>query len=140
MAAMCPNCFKVYSDVWSVRSCNCKTKLIEVSTELVNAVKLLINLGFKVTRAYYETLDNNDDSKTTKIYIVFETLYPHSLFYQLPPEWEIGDYHRVIDDEVVGSPVSILTCNCVHLPGECDEESVEFDKKLTIANLETWLQ
>jgi len=111
MQALCPCCFKRYKDVWSNRSCNCTAKLIDVSAELVGVVKSLINLGFKVAGAYCDTLEDLDSGgKRTKIDIVFESLYPHTIFDDLPPDWELGDFNRVIDDEVVGEPFTILTC------------------------------
>lgn len=141
MMAMCPSCFELSSDILSKPCCTCAAKPIRVSVELVNIVKILINLGFKVAYANCETSEDSDSrGKVTQISIDFETLYPEEMFYELPPDWELTDSYPVLNNEVLGEPFSVLTCVCEHPPTECDQESIDFDKKVTITNLETWLE
>jgi len=141
MLAMCPGCFKLYSDNSSKPSCNCTDKAISVSIELVNVVKMLINRGFKVSYANCHTQEDQGGSgKITQIDIDFGVEYPESMFNELPPDWEITDSYPVLDNEILGEPFTVLTCVCEHPPSESDPESVDFAKKVTISNLETWLE
>ena len=141
MKAMCPSCFKLYSDIGSNPYCTCTAKTIAISEELVDIVKMLIERGFQITGAKCDTQYKRFESgKVTRIDIDFEAMYPSSLFAELPPNWELTDSYPIIDNQYLGEPFSVLACECEHPSNQCDPESIDLAKKATISNLESWLK
>lgn len=141
MMSMCPICFELYSDLWSKPCCNCESKTISLSVELIGVVQMFLNRGFIVVSASSMTHENQEGiGKNTHIRIDFETKYPDAIFYELPPGWIISEYHLVKSNQVLESELSMLGCVCRHPPSESDNLSIEFDKLLTISNLEVWLE
>lgn len=140
MAGLCPGCLRRYKYAWSKPRCDCGLRLLDVSDELVRAVKRLIKLGFEVYGAHHVTLENrHGNGKHTGIYIEFNSLYPDSIFYQLPPDWKLIAFRRELGDNKV-LEFSILTGKCEYPPNKCDDESIKLDMEATISNLETWLK
>ena len=141
MMSMCPICFELYSNLWSKPCCSCGHQTIILSVELIGAVKLLIDRGFIVSGATCTTHDDQvKKGKTTQIRIDFKATYPQALFEELPPDWLLSNYNLAKDGMVFEPDLSMLTCVCSHPPNESDSLSIEFDKILTIYNMETWLQ
>ena len=141
MMTMCPGCFELYSEIWIKPCCTCTDKTISVSVELIGVVKMLIGRGFKVAYANCHTYKDQEGSgKVTQICIEFGIEYPQSVFDELPPGWIVSDSYPVVDNKVLGTPFTILTCVCEHPPSECDQESIDFAKEVTISNLELWLE
>lgn len=141
MMTMCPSCFELYSEIWSKPCCGCGYKTVSVCIELIGVAKLLINRGFKVSYATCNTYKDQDGSgKVTQICIDFRDEYPKAIFEELPPDWVTTDSYPVIDGQILESPFTVLTCVCKHPPSECDQESIDFAKELTISNLELWLE
>jgi hypothetical protein len=141
MMTMCPSCFELYSEIWSKPCCDCDSKTISVSVELIRVVKLLINLGFKVSSASCNTHASQDGSgKITQVNIELGKSYPETFFQKLPPDWTIYEFNLVKDNQILQPKLTGLSCVCEHPPSECDAESVSFDKELTICNLEVWLE
>lgn len=142
MMTMCPSCYELYSDIWSKPCCKCDTKTISVSAELIRVTQLLLSRGFRVFSATCDTDKDSGGNYVTRIDIYFEELYPDSLFQELPPDWEICDYYHVADGgQALERPASILTCVCVH-PDDVtgSDESIAFDRLITISNFETWVE
>lgn len=141
MLTLCPSCFEIYSDNSSKTSCTCTDKAVNVSVDLLDVVNMLINRGFKVLNASCNTFKDKDGSgKVTQIDIPFKEKYPEYIFAELPPDWSIYEFNIVKDNQVLKTKYTGLSCVCEHPPNECDAESVAFDKKVTISNLEVWLE
>ena len=139
---MCPSCLGLYADIWSKPCCKCNTKTISVSVELIRVSQLLIDRGFRVYTATCDTDKDSCGNYVTRIDIYFDALYPDELFCELPPDWEICDYYHVVDGgQALERPASILTCVCVH-PDDVtgSDESIVFDRLITISNFETWVE
>jgi hypothetical protein len=139
---MCPSCLGLYTDIWSKPCCKCNTKTISVSVELIRVSQLLIDRGFRVYTATCDTDKDSCGNYVTRIDIYFDALYPDELFCELPPDWEICDYYHVVDGgQALERPASILTCVCVH-PDDVtgSDESIVFDRLITISNFETWVE
>jgi len=142
MMTMCPSCFELYSDIWSKPCCKCSGKTITVSVELIRATQLLLSRGFKVSAATCETDKDSDGDYVTRIDVYFDVLYPDGFFAELPPDWEICDYYHVVDGgQALDRPASVITCICVH-PDDVTgrEESIAFDRLITISNFESWVE
>ena len=139
MMTMCPSCYELYADIWSKPCCRCDTRTISVSAELIRIVQMLIHRGFKVSYAKCYT-DKEQDGKLTQLEIGFGELYLQSLFNELPPDWELTDEYPMYDGYTLGEPVAVLMCTIEHPPSECDQESIDFQKEISISNLETWLE
>lgn len=141
MMTMCPTCFELYSEIWSKPCCDCKSKTIAVSVELINVTQLFINRGFKIISANCSTHDDQDDrGKVTQIQIDFGLNYPDILFNGLPPDWLLSGYKLVKDSHRLEPELPLLSCVCIHPSSECDDTSIQFEKLLTISNLEVWLE
>lgn len=141
MMAMCPSCFELYSDIWVKPCCSCGCKTTSVSIELIRVAKLLINRGFKVSSANCHTYKNQDGiGKTTQVIIEFRESYPEAIFAELPPDWSIYEFNSVKDNQIIEPKLSGLSCICEHPPNECDSDSIEFTKEITISNFEIWLE
>lgn len=142
MMTMCPSCYELYADIWSKPCCKCSDKTITVSVELIRATQLLLSRGFRVSAATCDTDTDSCGNYVTRIDIYFDALYPDELFCELPPDWEICDYYHVVDGgQALDRPASVITCICVHPDYVTDrEESIAFDRLITISNLETWLE
>ena len=137
MMTMCPSCFELYSDLWSKLCCNCGHKSISLSVELINLVQLFINRGFKVISASCSTyVDQEASGKNTHIRIDFGANYPKAIFGELPPDWIISEFNLTKDNKILQPPLTMLSCICRHPPSESDMTSIEFEKSLTISNLE----
>ena len=77
MMTMCPNCFELYSEIWSKPCCSCGFKTISVNVELIIIVKMFLLRGFRVSSASCHTHKAQDDNgKITQISIEFGTFYP----------------------------------------------------------------
>ncbi|HHW07224.1 MAG TPA: hypothetical protein GXX34_06810 [Clostridia bacterium] len=141
MMTMCPRCFELYMQFWTKPRCACNEEPIRISPELIYLVQLLLERELKVTSALCRTVNDEDSGgKITQINIEFGEHYPRELFPELPPEWSVYAFDLVKDHEVIKSNLTGLSCECVHPPGECDEDNVFFDTMLTISNMETWLK
>ena len=141
MMTMCPNCFELYSEIWSKPCCSCGFKTISVNVELIIIVKMFLLRGFRVSSASCHTHKAQDNNgKITQISIEFGTFYPEALFQELPPDWTIYEYNRVKDNKILQPNLTGLNCVCEHPPSECSPESIAFDKEITISNFETWLE
>ena len=141
MMTMCPSCFELYSDIWvkPCYSCGCKTT--SVSIELIRVAKLLINRGFKVSSANCHTYKNQDGiGKTTQVIIEFRESYSEAIFAELPPDWTMYEFNMVKDNQIIEPKLTGLSCMCEHPSNECDSNSIEFNKEITISNLEIWLE
>lgn len=141
---LCPRCSNVYSGDWLNNTCDCGSRGIGVSLELVDVVILLVKLGLVVSSAHSATYrDRDDDGKITQIDIGFRNNYPLALFYDLPPEWGTYEHPDVVDDVTMGtSSISVcigLTCLCKHHFTECDDDIIHIDKVISIGNLESWI-
>lgn len=142
MMTMCPSGFELYSEIWSKPCCRCDTRTISVSAELIRAVQLLITRGFKIHAATCDTDTDSDGDFVTRVDIYFNELYPDSFFAELPPDWEMCDYYRMVDGgQALERPASVITCICVH-PDDVTgrEESIAFDRLITISNFESWVE
>ncbi|MFU0800179.1 MAG: hypothetical protein ACFWUE_05890 [Xylanivirga thermophila] len=84
--------------------------------------------------------DQDDNGKVTQISIEFGTFYPETLFQELPPDWTIYEYNRVKDNQILQPSLTGLSCVIYHPPDECDQESIDFEKEITISNIESWLE
>ena len=90
MMVMCPHCFEIFPELWVVPCHKCGTKTFATDLSIVNIVKRLIELGFRIAYSCCYTDDNEDGiGKTTQIKIEFSEKYPSALFPELPPEWSI---------------------------------------------------
>ena len=88
MMVMCPHCFEIFPKLWVVPCHKCGTKTFATDLSIVNIVKRLIELGFRIAYSCCYTDDNEDGiGKTTQIKIEFSENYPSALFPELPPEW-----------------------------------------------------
>lgn len=141
MMTMCPSCFELYSEIWSKPCCDCGYKTVSVSIELIGVAKLLINRGFKVSYANCSTYDDESGvGKVTQITIEFGVSYPEAIFAELPPDWTTYEFNHVKDNQILKPNLTGLSCVCEHPPSECDLESIDFAKEVTISNLELWLE
>ena len=139
MKTLCPTCFKSYINTDSDR-CTCGHKTIGVCDALTTAVKLFIDLGFKVSYANCGTYKDRDGSgKQTQLYIDFSLNYSQTIFAELPPDWLVSNAHLVYNSQL-SNPYTMLTCVLNHPPSECDHDSIQFSKRVTISNLESWLE
>ncbi len=134
MMLICPNCFTTFPELWPIPCPKCKTRAFPTDLAIIGIIKRLIKLGLKINYSCCYTEDD-DVGKTTKVRIEFTENYPPALFQDLPPEWMV--YEDV--DINTTKRFTALGCACWHPPGECDNDVVEFDKMVTISNLETWL-
>lgn len=136
MMVMCPHCFEIFPELWVVPCHKCGTKTFATDLSIVNIVKRLIELGFRIAYSCCYTDDNEDGiGKTTQIKIEFSEKYPSALFPELPPEWSTYESYDIDTQRKYTG----LQCICKHPPSECDDDVVNFDKMVTITNFETWL-
>lgn len=141
MMTMCPSCFELYSEIWSKPCCGCGYKTVSVSIDLIGLAKLLINRGFKLSYANCSTYDDESSiGKVTQITIEFAVSYPEAMYNELPPDWTMYEFNRVKDNQIIDPKLTGLSCICEHLPNECDSDSIEFTKEITISNFEIWLK
>lgn len=141
MMTMCPCCFELYSDLWSKPCYSCGYKTVSLSVELINLVQLFINRGFIIISANCTTYeDKGAKGITTQIRIDFGSNYPKAIFHELPPDWLISEFNLARNGLVLDPELTMLSCVCRHPPSESDTLSIEFDKLLTISNLEVWLE
>lgn len=141
MMTMCPSCFELYSDIWVKPCCSCGCKTASVSIELIGLAKLLINRGFKLSYANCSTHDDESGiGKVTQITIEFGVSYPEAMFQEFPPDWTMYEFNRVKDNQIIEPKLTGISCVCEHPPNECDSDSVDFAKEVTIGNFEIWLE
>lgn len=141
MMTMCPSCFELYSDIWIKPCCSCGCKTASVSIELIGVAKLLINRGFKVSYANCSTHDDESGiGKVTQVTIEFRVFYPEAIFAELPPDWTMYEFNMVKDNQIIEPKLTGLSCICEHPSNECDSNSIEFTKEITISNFEIWLE
>ena len=139
MKTLCPDCFESYIYADSDR-CTCGCRTIGICECLNKVVKMLITLGFKVSYAQCATHKNHDGSgNITQFYIDFSINYSQAIFAELPPDWLVSNAHLVYNSQL-GNPYTILTCILNHPSSECDFDSIQFAKRVTISNLESWLE
>lgn len=141
MMTMCPSCFELYSDIWVKPCCSCGCKTASVSIELIGVAKLLINRGFKLSYANCSTHDDESGvGKVTQVIIEFRVFYPEAIFAELPPDWTMYVFNMVKDNQIIEPKLTGLSCMCEYPPNECDSNSIEFTKEITISNFEIWLE
>ena len=63
--------------------------------------------------------------------------YPPALFQDLPYDWMV--YEDVDVASETYKRFTALGCVYWHPPRECDDDIVNFDKRVIVANLEEWL-
>jgi hypothetical protein len=81
-------------------------------------------------------VDQEASGKNTHIRIDFGANYPKAIFGELPPDWIISEFNLTKDNKILQPPLTMLSCICRHPPSESDMTSIEFEKSLTISNLE----
>ena len=136
MMVMCPKCFEIFPELWVVPCPKCRTKTFATDLAIVESVEKLIKLRFAVSYSCCYTEDE-DVGKTTKIRIEFAENYPLALFQDLPYDWMV--YEDVDVASETYKRFTALGCAYWHQLGECDDDTVNFDKRVIVANLEEWL-
>lgn len=118
-----------------------RPKRLLVNTELVEAVKKLIERGFRVVSTNCDTYTDFSEphlGKVTQIQIEFGDYYPEAMFYGLPDDWILYNYHTAGDGLISTYTYSGISCSKNFF--KTDDDIVEYSKEGMISKLERWLE